>query len=206
MHKFSKLVGVALILGTAATAWADGLTGGIALRSGPSFMLGYRVGRFVPLVGLDFSRSNDMERVFIRDTFGVPESSFTRQYVSLNLSPELGTRIYLEPQAGGLGEHLMPYLWASAFASFYTASRYVNGQPDTTSGTYTYRPDLGGRVGVGAELQVLPKMSLTGEGGLRGTFRSNREEYTYWNGYYTRYERSGFNLSVVYGLGVNFMF
>jgi hypothetical protein len=205
-QKFVMLAGVALILGAAATAWGNGLTGTIALQSGPSFTLGYRVGRFLPTVGLEFSRNNWRERAFIRDTIGAPESSYTRQYVNQTLSPELGTRIYLGPQAGGPGDRLTPYIWAGAFATFYTDNRYINGQPDTASGTNTYRPDLGGRVDAGAELRVLPNMSLNGEVGLCGTFRSYREERTQRDGYYIRNEHSGFSLSVITGLGVNFQF
>jgi len=205
-QEFAKLAGMALILGAAATACGSGLTGVIELRSGPGFMLGYRVGRFLPFVGLDFWRGSEVERVFIRETTGAPESSYTRQYANLTLSPELGTRVYLGSLAGGPGDRLMPYVWADAFASFYTRSSYINGQPDTASGTTKYRPDLGGRVGVGAELQVLPRMSLNGELGLRGVFRSYWEEYTQWSGYYSRYERSSFDLSFITGLGMNFHF
>jgi hypothetical protein len=118
----------------------------------------------------------------------------------------LGTRIYLGSQAGGTGGRLTPYVWASALAGFYTMNRYINDQPDTAHGTATQPPYFGGRVGAGAELQVLPKMSLNGEVGLSGASHSYREEYTEWSGYYSRYEDSGFSLSVYTGLGVNFHF
>ena len=199
------LAAVALILSLAATAQASRFGIDMYLRGGPGFLFGYRTGRFMPAIGLGLGFATGEEFRRHRDSTGAPESTWTYEHTSLNLYPEIGTRIYFDRSAIEPDTALQTYLWVGGFTSYYLRNTWIDGQPDTMRNRHDrWSPNGGARVGFGIEYQLRPRFAVKGEIGLTASYDTRLGEYTYGNGGLELYRDRWFSIGQYAALGVSY--